>query len=81
MSEESTQIQIWKISHNLRCRYHSLRDEACDIEKRNERLSEIRDLFIFDADYDFDPARFLTDAKIPKGQILQKLREACKDKS
>lgn len=81
MSNESTQNHIWNISYKLRRRYHSLRNEACDIQKRDESFSEIRNLFIFDADYDFEPAQFLADAKIPKGQILQKLREACKGKS
>jgi hypothetical protein len=79
MSEQFNENEIWRISYKLRRRYHSLRDEACDIQKRSESLSQIRELFIFDIDYDFDPAQFLTDAKIPKGQILQKLREACKD--
>ena len=59
----------------LRRKYFALRKKAGEIENRDFAFKQMRDVIIYQASYDFEPETFMTDRKIPKGQILQKLRE------
>jgi hypothetical protein len=49
-----------------------------ELDERNSILKEIRENEIKDCDYDFDPEEYSVDRKIPKGGILQALRDSCK---
>lgn len=66
---------LWSQSPEYRRRYFALKERACNIEERDEALKEIRNMRIHDADYEFSSEVYLSDAVIPKGGILQAIRD------
>lgn len=72
---EDSQLKDQSIQY--RRKYFALRNRACEsIEDRDEILKEMQDMRIHEANYDFDPETYRTDALIPKGGILQAIRDA-----
>ena len=59
----------------IRRRYFQLRVDACDLSVRDEKFSEIHNLFTREAQYEFDPETFMTDRLIPKGGILKAIQD------
>lgn len=66
----------WSQSPEYRRRYFALKERACNTEERDEALKELRDMRIYEADYEFNPEVYRTDALIPKGGILKAIRDA-----
>jgi len=69
--------ELSELSPRLRRKYFALKEKSFNIETRDEALEEIRELFIHEAGYEFDPETFMADRLIPKGQILKAIRDGC----
>lgn len=65
--------------HSLRAKYFSLRNKAADLDSRTDAFNQMSKILIHETNYEFDPDKFLVDRKIPKGGILQALRDSCKE--
>lgn len=80
MQEKVTeQESSFIVESHLRRKYYYLRNKAANLSFRDQAFNEMRHLIIHEASYEFDPDKFLVDRKIPKGGILQALRDSCKE--
>lgn len=50
-----------------------------ELDRRDLAMNKNRHSRIYEESYQFDPDKFLVDRKIPKGGILQALRDSCKE--
>lgn len=62
-------------SDSIRHKYFQLRTDAGDLSVRDKNFRAIHDLLIHNTGYEFDPKTYLSDAVIPKGGILQAIRD------
>lgn len=51
---------------------------AGDLDKRDWAFKKIRDIIVYESQYDFNPDIHEIDARIPKGGILDAIRHSCK---
>lgn len=66
------------LSSELRRKYAYYRYLASDLDKRDWAFKKMRDIVVYESQYDFNPDIHEIDAKIPKGRILDAIRDACK---
>jgi hypothetical protein len=66
------------LSSELRRKYAYYRYLAGDLDKRDWAFKKMRDIVVCESQYDFNPDIHEIDAKIPKGGILDAIRDACK---
>jgi hypothetical protein len=59
---------------------HTERSIEKELKERDSAFINDRYKRIHIDDYEFDPFTFITDRKIPKGQILQAIRDSSKDR-
>lgn len=64
-----------KDSSSVRLRHCQLRKRAGDLSVRDESFQAIHDLLVHGTEYEFNPEVYLSDAAIPKGGILQAIRD------
>lgn len=66
------------LSSELRRKYAYYRYLAGDLDKRDWVFKKMRDIIVYESQYNFNPDIYEIDAKIPKGGILDAIRDACK---
>jgi hypothetical protein len=62
----------------LKKKYAYYKMLAGDLDKRDWAFQKMREIVIHEAHYDFNPEKHSIDAKIPKGGILDAIRDSCK---
>jgi predicted glycosyltransferase len=66
------------LSQDAKEKYAYYQRLAGDIEQRDFALKKMREIIIHDTSYAFNPDIYEVDRKIPKGGILDAIRDSCK---
>lgn len=66
------------LSPELRKKYAYYKHLAGDLDKRDWAFEKMRDIIVYESQRNFNPDIHLIDAKIPKGGILDAIRDSFK---